>query len=222
LKLERGSSRKLDLETLIKDTQNAYSKLIGFPILTILDGKKMIISESDSFSLFCQSRFYELIQKCNDITSAQTFTYGNMDILAYPIYRTETLPSMLFVGLNNKQRVNPNKFIEIKKCIDSLGAILSILLENYKKNYLLSSHVALQDIHRLSFREKEVLLLILNGYSNRDIAEKLQLSQNTVKNHVSNIFNKLNVSSRQNLIAEYIHIRPILISLLNAQSVTAV
>lgn len=48
----------------------------------------------------------------------------------------------------------------------------------------------------LSEREREVLILIAQGLSNRDIAEKLVLSEGTVKNHVSNILNKLQAENR--------------------------
>lgn len=48
----------------------------------------------------------------------------------------------------------------------------------------------------LSSREKEVLLLVAEGLQNKDIAKKLYLSEKTVKNHVSNIFKKLNVNDR--------------------------
>ena len=45
-------------------------------------------------------------------------------------------------------------------------------------------------------REREVLILIAQGLSNRDIAEKLVLSEGTIKNHVSNILNKLQAENR--------------------------
>lgn len=48
----------------------------------------------------------------------------------------------------------------------------------------------------LSEREREVLILIAQGLSNRDIAEKLVLSEGTIKNHVSNILNKLQAENR--------------------------
>ena len=53
----------------------------------------------------------------------------------------------------------------------------------------------------LSERELEVLRLIAGGASNRDIAEKLVIANPTVKRHVSNIFNKLGVSSRTQAVA---------------------
>jgi DNA-binding NarL/FixJ family response regulator len=48
----------------------------------------------------------------------------------------------------------------------------------------------------LSEREREVLGLIANGLSNSDIAERLYLSEGTVRNYVSAIFSKLGVSDR--------------------------
>jgi DNA-binding NarL/FixJ family response regulator len=48
----------------------------------------------------------------------------------------------------------------------------------------------------LSAREAEVLALISGGRSNPEIAEELVISVNTVYHHVSNIFNKIDVSNR--------------------------
>lgn len=48
----------------------------------------------------------------------------------------------------------------------------------------------------LTTREREVLKLIAEGMINKEIATKLYISEKTVKNHVSNIFRKLNVSDR--------------------------
>lgn len=48
----------------------------------------------------------------------------------------------------------------------------------------------------LSNREKEILQLVAQGKSNKEIATELVISINTVKVHVSNIFQKINVSSR--------------------------
>jgi DNA-binding NarL/FixJ family response regulator len=48
----------------------------------------------------------------------------------------------------------------------------------------------------LSVREHEVLVLVAQGYSNREIAERLVLVEGTVKNHVSNILGKLQAENR--------------------------
>ncbi|AEE95856.1 response regulator [Mahella australiensis] len=48
----------------------------------------------------------------------------------------------------------------------------------------------------LTQREREVLALVAKGLSNGEIAKKLFISEKTVKNHLSSIFRKLNVSDR--------------------------
>ncbi len=52
------------------------------------------------------------------------------------------------------------------------------------------------DIMDLSAREAEVLKLIAEGLANKQISARLHLSEKTVKNHVSRIFSKLNISAR--------------------------
>jgi len=53
-----------------------------------------------------------------------------------------------------------------------------------------------QAFPELTEREREILTLIAQGYTNTAIAEKLVLSPKTVRNHVSNIFSKLQVADR--------------------------
>jgi two-component system nitrate/nitrite response regulator NarL len=55
------------------------------------------------------------------------------------------------------------------------------------------------DKYNLTRRELEVVGLIVKGYSNRDIAKKFSLSEETVKRHLSNTFEKLNISTRLEL-----------------------
>ena len=51
----------------------------------------------------------------------------------------------------------------------------------------------------LSDREKEIVQLVAQGFRNREIGEKLFISEQTVKNHLHNIFDKLGVSDRLEL-----------------------
>ena len=57
----------------------------------------------------------------------------------------------------------------------------------------------------LSDREKEVVRLVAQGFRNREIGEKLFISEQTVKNHLHNIFDKLGVSDRLELALYAIH-----------------
>ncbi|GAC1392916.1 MAG: hypothetical protein NVSMB31_11610 [Vulcanimicrobiaceae bacterium] len=53
-------------------------------------------------------------------------------------------------------------------------------------------------------REREIAALVSSGQTNREIAEQLFLSERTIEAHLSNIFNKLGVSSRTQLTAWYL------------------
>ena len=55
---------------------------------------------------------------------------------------------------------------------------------------------ALQAFPDLTDREAEILLLMAEGRSNAQIAQRLVVSEKTVRNHVSNIFSKLQVADR--------------------------
>jgi DNA-binding NarL/FixJ family response regulator len=63
------------------------------------------------------------------------------------------------------------------------------------KNSPLSASLDYGEEH-LTLRETEILRLMTGGYSNREIASALELSEGTVKNHVSNILGKLGVRDR--------------------------
>lgn len=76
------------------------------------------------------------------------------------------------------------------------------------KNYIqpslipaLNSHLVNRDsdkdmISSLTNRELEVLVQVANGMFNKEIATNLNISERTVKNHISNIFKKIDVSDR--------------------------
>ena len=57
----------------------------------------------------------------------------------------------------------------------------------------------------LSQREREVVALVTQGFKNKEMAEKLLISEQTVKNHLHNIFEKLGVSDRLELALYAIH-----------------
>lgn len=84
-------------------------------------------------------------------------------------------------------------------------AIVSIMNgENYIQPNLipaLNSKLVSRDkdkdkIDALTDREMEVLVCVANGMFNREIADKLNISERTVKNHVTNIFKKIDVADR--------------------------
>jgi DNA-binding NarL/FixJ family response regulator len=57
----------------------------------------------------------------------------------------------------------------------------------------------------LSDREMEIAHLVAQGFQNKEIGKELFISENTVKNHLHNIFDKLGVSDRLELALYAIH-----------------
>lgn len=93
----------------------------------------------------------------------------------------ENLHSGLEAVLNKETFIDPffmNNVIELKKDRGLNGAIR----------------------YKLTARESDVLQLIIGQFNNEKIADKLGLSENTVKNHVSHILQKMNVKSRNQVI----------------------
>ena len=53
----------------------------------------------------------------------------------------------------------------------------------------------------LSNREKQVLLLIVEGMTNKEISTRLTISESTVENHIHHIYKKLKISNRAQAVA---------------------
>ncbi len=78
------------------------------------------------------------------------------------------------------------------------------VVEAFKKS---SDFGPRRDKPLLSEREREIVQLVAQGFRNREIGEKLFISEQTVKNHLHNIFDKLGVSDRLELALYAIHHR---------------
>ena len=61
----------------------------------------------------------------------------------------------------------------------------------------------------LTNREREIFILLINNNSTKEIANKLNISENTVRNHISNTMQKLGVKGRAGAIVELIKLNEI-------------
>jgi DNA-binding NarL/FixJ family response regulator len=78
------------------------------------------------------------------------------------------------------------------------GQIARRVIESFRRKAK-----ARDDTVRLSIREEQILLLLSQGYSNKLIADKLELSIDTVCSHLKHVFYKLHVSSRTEAVVRY-------------------
>lgn len=83
-------------------------------------------------------------------------------------------------------------------------SLQKILNQNLNKDY--SNDVAINKIELLSKREYEILYLLAIGYNNQEIGRELYISEKTVKNHITNVYKKLDVKDRvQAVIFAYVN-----------------
>ena len=59
----------------------------------------------------------------------------------------------------------------------------------------------------LTHREREIFILLIDNYSTKEIAEKLNISEKTVRNHISNVMQKLGVNGRASAVVELIKLK---------------
>ena len=61
----------------------------------------------------------------------------------------------------------------------------------------------------LTKREREVFELLIKNYTTKEIAEKLGISEKTVRNHISNVMQKLGVKGRSSAVIELLKLNGI-------------
>lgn len=147
--------------------------------------------------------------------------YIGMTNFFFPIYFNNELIAVLSGGGIVNEKSNISKDIldkyhvpkleskDIKRICEVIFDSLELLnfdlklLENIEKESALKLDDKLNFDNKLSKREVEVAKLICNGLTNKQIAEKLFISEKTVKSHVSNILVKLDLKDRVHLVIEY-------------------
>lgn len=119
----------------------------------------------------------------------------------------EDIPVIMVTAVNEDQKmvsglkIGADDYIVKPFILPNLLARIEAVLRRTKKqkNNNTNSNVTIGQVNNfnsLTKREKDVLLLVTQGESNKSIAEKLVLSEVTVKSHLNSIFKKLNVANR--------------------------
>jgi DNA-binding CsgD family transcriptional regulator len=120
----------------------------------------------------------------------KALTFWNSLNLPYESARTRELKGLVYRGLNDKDNSDVElaaaKWVfEQLKAMPDLERVNRLL--NKKRDH---------ETHGLTLRELQVLHGVASGKTNKSVAGELFISERTVDRHVSNIFNKLGVSSR--------------------------
>lgn len=129
---------------------------------------------------------------------------GGLAIAVYPVLRWGWLPivwAMLLVGYGRAQWSWPPNWgqtlgygLEVAQFVLLTGLLFLFLREALKTRP--SATQSIPPTQDFSPRELEVLRLLADGLSNKQIAKQLNLSEGTVKNYVSSLLDKLGVKNR--------------------------
>ena len=121
--------------------------------------------------------------------------------------KTKDIPVIMLTAVNEDQKmisglkIGADDYIVKPFILPNLLARIEAVLRraNRNKQVLKPENVTINqadNFNSLTKREKDVLLLVTQGESNKSIADKLVLSEVTVKSHLNSIFKKLNVTNR--------------------------
>ena len=95
-----------------------------------------------------------------------------------------------------KTKNDPPITAETIRIARSIQPLLESKLHNHPKIVAERLHRRLRDDYNLTEREVDVANLIRDGLTNRQISEELNIAEGTVKTHLWNLFQKLQVSNR--------------------------
>jgi DNA-binding NarL/FixJ family response regulator len=99
----------------------------------------------------------------------------------------------------------PEDLVQAVRAVASGDALLApAVTKRLIKEFVRGPVVGLGELDALTKRENEIMVLVARGLSNSEIAERYHLSEATVKTHVNRLMNKLELSSRaQVVVAAY-------------------
>jgi DNA-binding NarL/FixJ family response regulator len=100
------------------------------------------------------------------------------------------------------KKSSPNKILDAILQVYEGGAALTPMVARQVMAFLKTGEAKPGSHSNLTAREKEILLLITQGMTNEMMADKLFISVQTVRNHIKNIYDKLQVHSRAQVVVK--------------------
>ena len=165
---------------------------------------------ADSYSLFRKGLKYILENECNvrvvggfdnskDFLDDIAYLKPNVVIVSRESYNyipkiREVDSNIKFIYLDNSSSADIlecDGYILANADVEEINKTFSSVIVD---NVDLSS--SLTDQYNLTDREIQVLKLLANGLSNKEIANKLSITERTTKNHISSILKKIHVNDR--------------------------
>lgn len=152
---------------------------IKMPVMNGVDAVKLIKSDIEDIKIIILTTFNE------DKYLFDSLKYGASGYLLKDASPNE-IAEGIYTVFNGGALIKPDTAV---KLIKKLNEISNEDQEEINDN----------KINQLTKREKDICILIADGKNNREISEEIFLSEGTVKNHITNILNKLNLRDRTQL-----------------------
>src|SRR5262245_58134656 len=144
----------------------------------------------DMAAISGRAKLLALVGECNRDFRLQVVQYGARGVV-----------------LRSKPASELQKAIERIHQTDEIWldrAALASLITQGKPAITIDNSGRSELFRRLTDREREIVVLVTQGLKNKEVGQRLFISETTVRHHLTTIFNKLNISSRFELIA-YVH-----------------
>jgi DNA-binding NarL/FixJ family response regulator len=122
----------------------------------------------------------------------------NLDIEKIVTMMTKKCPDSKVILLDNQTELEPKFSNVIHVTKESSSSELIDIIKSKSSDKSLPTKT--DGTNKLTKMESKVIELIVGGFSNKEIANKLSISDKTVKAHLTNIFMKLNIENRYQLI----------------------
>ena len=153
-----------------------------------------------------QTEEWNIIKGAQDILRHETndFFTVEMKIIAFlykVVIHQDHSANLDFLDVELKQLC-----IDTYKAVNQTSELSKVEMNHQKVDEITDIHSVISTL-ALTSREKEILYLIIEGLNNQEVGQHLNISIHTVKNHVTNIFKKLNVSDRFQAMAKIYRIK---------------
>ncbi len=165
---------------------------------TYMDTKRL---EPDIIILDVEKNFNENIQFIKEIKK----TYREIKILILTNFLdVKCIAKVLSCGVDGYllKDVVCNNLIESIRLLNNSKNIIDFNITKLLAREILDYDILIKESVEFSSREIQIIHLMLNNYSNKDIADLLNLKLGTIKNYISSIYSKLAVKNREDAIKE--------------------
>lgn len=159
--------------------------------------QKSIISSQVAYETYKKDRKIQELAKTKELIKQKAKTNYKRFIFSVLVSVLVILGLIYFVFLirKNKDLEIQHKNTELQNYLLKIEELKNKEIDN-KVDFTELNTLQKLDEYKLSKREKEVLKYISRGLSNTEIANKMFVSNNTIKTHISHIYSKLDVKNR--------------------------